>query len=53
MKSDWREHLEGEFQAARATSRTRPTGWTAMVGPSKADNEDERRRGKTAVPMKR
>ena len=29
MKADWRARLEAEFEAARATSRTRPTGSTA------------------------
>jgi 2-oxoglutarate dehydrogenase E1 component len=53
MKSDWREHLEAEFQAGD-NYKPNKADWLdgAWSGLSKADNEDERRRGKTAVPMK-
>jgi len=53
MKSDWRENLEVEFQAGD-TFKPNKADWLdgKWSGLSKADNEDERRRGKTAVPMK-
>ncbi len=53
MKSDWREHLEVEFQAGD-NFKPNKADWLdgKWSGLSKADNEDERRRGKTAVPMK-
>jgi 2-oxoglutarate dehydrogenase E1 component len=53
MKADWREHLEIEFQAGDSYKPNK-ADWLdgKWSGLSKADNEDERRRGKTAVPMK-
>ena len=53
MKADWREHLEVEFEAGE-TYKPNKADWLdgKWSGLSKADNEDERRRGKTAVPMK-
>jgi len=53
MKADWRENLEVEFQAGE-TYKPNKADWLdgKWSGLSKADNEDERRRGKTAVPMK-
>ncbi|WP_421856242.1 2-oxoglutarate dehydrogenase E1 component [Oricola sp.] len=53
LKSDWRENLEIEFQAGDAYKPNK-ADWLdgAWSGLSKADNQDERRRGKTAVPMK-
>ncbi|MCI5074990.1 2-oxoglutarate dehydrogenase E1 component [Oricola sp.] len=53
MKSDWRETLEVEFQAGDSFKPNK-ADWLdgKWSGLSKADNQDERRRGKTAVPMK-
>ena len=53
MKADWREHLEVEFEAGE-TFKPNKADWLdgKWSGLSKADNEDERRRGKTAMPMK-
>jgi hypothetical protein len=55
MKSDWRAHLEGgirqaatELQAKQGRLARRRNG----PGLRTADNEDEQRRGKTAVPIK-
>ena len=40
-------------RSASTTGPTRPTGWTAPGrGCRTADNQDEQRRGKTAVPVK-
>ncbi len=53
MKADWRAHLEAEFEAGQSY-RPNKADWLdgAWSGLRTADNEDEQRRGKTAVPMK-
>ncbi|TCD15935.1 2-oxoglutarate dehydrogenase E1 component [Oricola cellulosilytica] len=53
MKSDWREHLEVEFEAGDSYKPNK-ADWLdgKWSGLSKADNQDERRPGKTAVSMK-
>ncbi len=53
LKTDWREHLEGEFQSGE-NYKPNKADWLdgRWSGLAKADNEDERRRGKTAVPVK-
>jgi 2-oxoglutarate dehydrogenase E1 component len=48
MKAAFQARLNAEFEAAKTTSPTRPTGWTA-AGPAsnaKAPNQ----RGETAIP---
>jgi len=53
MKADWRVHLEAEFEAGQAY-RPNKADWLdgAWSGMRTADNQDEQRRGKTAVPLK-
>jgi 2-oxoglutarate dehydrogenase E1 component len=53
MKADWRAHLEVEFEAGQAY-RPNKADWLdgAWSGLRTADNQDEQRRGKTAVPAK-
>src|SRR5262249_41516451 len=53
MKADWRAHLEAEFEAGQAYSPNK-ADWLdgAWSGLRTADNQDEQRRGKTAVPVK-
>jgi 2-oxoglutarate dehydrogenase E1 component len=53
MKADWRARLEGEWETGQAY-RPNKADWLdgAWTGLRKADNEDEQRRGKTAVPAK-
>ena len=53
MKSKWRERLEIEFEAGQSYKPNK-ADWLdgAWSGLRTADNADEQRRGKTAVPMK-
>jgi 2-oxoglutarate dehydrogenase E1 component len=53
MKADWRAHLEAEFEAGQ-NYRPNKADWLdgAWTGLRTADNQDEQRRGKTAVPVK-
>ncbi|MDZ5699256.1 2-oxoglutarate dehydrogenase E1 component [Chelativorans sp. M5D2P16] len=53
MRDGWRAHLEAEFEAGQSY-RPNKADWLDGVwsGLRKADNEDEQRRGKTAVPVK-
>ncbi len=53
MKADWRQKLEGEFEAGQSYKPNK-ADWLdgAWAGLRTADNADEQRRGKTAVPMK-
>jgi 2-oxoglutarate dehydrogenase E1 component len=53
MKADWREKLETEFEAGQAYKPNK-ADWLdgQWSGLRKADNADELRRGKTAVPVK-
>ncbi len=53
MKADWRAKLESEFEAGQSYKPNK-ADWLdgAWSGLRKADNEDEQRRGKTAVPVK-
>ena len=53
MRADWRANLETEFEAGQAYKPNK-ADWLdgAWSGLKKADNEDEQRRGKTAVPLK-
>lgn len=53
MKADWRAHLEAEFEAGQAY-RPNKADWLdgAWSGLRTADQQDELRRGKTAVPAK-
>ncbi|GAB1580192.1 2-oxoglutarate dehydrogenase E1 component [Phyllobacterium phragmitis] len=53
MKADWRSRLESEFEAGQSYKPNK-ADWLdgAWSGLRKADNEDEQRRGKTAVPVK-
>ncbi|MEX0343393.1 MAG: 2-oxoglutarate dehydrogenase E1 component [Rhizobiaceae bacterium] len=53
MKADWREHLEAEFEAGNSYKPNK-ADWLdgAWSGIRLADNQDEQRRGKTAMPMK-
>ncbi|QBK29167.1 2-oxoglutarate dehydrogenase E1 component [Roseitalea porphyridii] len=53
MKTDWREHLEIEFQAGE-DYKPNKADWLdgKWSGLQRADNQDERRRGKTNVPLK-
>jgi 2-oxoglutarate dehydrogenase E1 component len=52
-KADWRAHLETEFEVGQAY-RPNKADWLdgAWSGLRTADNQDEQRRGKTAVPVK-
>ena len=53
LRSQWREHLEAEFEAGQAYKPNK-ADWLdgAWSGLRTADNQDEQRRGKTAVPVK-
>ncbi|MEP9374630.1 2-oxoglutarate dehydrogenase E1 component [Mesorhizobium sp. KR1-2] len=53
MKADWRANLEAEFEAGQAYKPNK-ADWLdgAWSGLRAADNQDELRRGKTAVPVK-
>ncbi|MCT8997888.1 2-oxoglutarate dehydrogenase E1 component [Chelativorans intermedius] len=53
MKTDWRSYMEAEFEAGQSYKPNK-ADWLdgAWSGLRKADNEDEQRRGKTAVPVK-
>ncbi len=53
MKADWRSHLDAEFEAGQAYKPNK-ADWLdgAWSGMRTADNQDEQRRGKTAVPVK-
>ena len=53
MRADWRGHLETEFEAGQAYKPNK-ADWLdgAWSGLRAADNQDELRRGKTAVPVK-
>jgi 2-oxoglutarate dehydrogenase E1 component len=53
MRAEWRSHLEAEFEAGQSYKPNK-ADWLdgAWSGLRKADNEDEQRRGKTAVPVK-
>jgi 2-oxoglutarate dehydrogenase E1 component len=53
MKADWRAHLEQEFESGQSYKPNK-ADWLDGVwsGMRVADNQDEQRRGKTAVPMK-
>ncbi|MBL0374078.1 2-oxoglutarate dehydrogenase E1 component [Rhizobium sp. KVB221] len=53
MKADWRAHLEQEFEAGQAYKPNKADWLDGLwSGLRTADNADEQRRGKTAVPMK-
>ncbi|WP_378946888.1 2-oxoglutarate dehydrogenase E1 component [Mesorhizobium sp. ANAO-SY3R2] len=53
MRADWRANLEAEFEAGQAYKPNK-ADWLdgAWSGLRAADNQDELRRGKTAVPVK-
>ncbi|MBX3570665.1 MAG: 2-oxoglutarate dehydrogenase E1 component [Rhizobiaceae bacterium] len=53
LRGDWRARLETEFEAGQAY-RPNKADWLdgAWSGLRSADNQDEQRRGKTAVPLK-
>jgi 2-oxoglutarate dehydrogenase E1 component len=53
MKADWRAHLEMEWEVGQSY-RPNKADWLdgAWSGLRTADNQDEQRRGKTAVPVK-
>ncbi len=53
MRADFRNHLEEEFESGQAY-RPNKADWLdgAWSGLRTADNQDEQRRGKTAVPVK-
>ena len=53
MKADWRANLEQEFEAGQSYKPNK-ADWLdgQWSGLRAADNADEQRRGKTAVPMK-
>jgi 2-oxoglutarate dehydrogenase E1 component len=53
MKADWRARLDGEWETGQSYMPNK-ADWLdgAWTGLRKADNEDEQRRGKTAVPAK-
>ncbi|MCO5064341.1 MAG: 2-oxoglutarate dehydrogenase E1 component [Rhizobiaceae bacterium] len=53
MKADWRAHLEAEWEAGQAYKPNK-ADWLdgAWSGLRSADQQDELRRGKTAVPVK-
>ena len=53
MKADWRAHLEAEWEVGQAYKPNK-ADWLdgAWSGLRTADNQDEQRRGKTAVPVK-
>ena len=53
MREDWRNYLEGEFDAGK-NYKPNKADWLdgAWSGLKVADNEDEIRRGKTGIPKK-
>ncbi|MDP2120252.1 MAG: 2-oxoglutarate dehydrogenase E1 component [Hoeflea sp.] len=53
MKADWRAHLEAEFDIGQSYKPNK-ADWLdgQWSGLRTADNQDEQRRGKTAVPLK-
>ncbi|MBA1145301.1 2-oxoglutarate dehydrogenase E1 component [Mesorhizobium neociceri] len=53
MKADWRAHLESEWEVGQHYKPNK-ADWLdgAWSGLRTADNQDEQRRGKTAVPVK-
>ncbi|MGD9913340.1 MAG: 2-oxoglutarate dehydrogenase E1 component [Rhizobiaceae bacterium] len=53
MRADWRAHLEAEWEIGQAYKPNK-ADWLdgAWSGLRTADNQDEQRRGKTAVPAK-
>ena len=53
MKADWRAHLESECEVGQQYKPNK-ADWLdgAWSGLRTADNQDEQRRGKTAVPVK-
>ncbi|WP_274627142.1 2-oxoglutarate dehydrogenase E1 component [Arvimicrobium flavum] len=53
MRAEWRAHLETEFEVGQSYKPNK-ADWLdgAWTGLRTADNQDEQRRGKTAVPMK-
>jgi len=53
LKAEWRSRLEAEFEAGQSYKPNK-ADWLdgAWSGLRTADNEDEQRRGKTAVPVK-
>ena len=53
LRADWRARLEEEFEAGQAY-RPNKADWLdgAWSGLRTADNQDEQRRGKTAMPVK-
>ncbi|WEX09898.1 2-oxoglutarate dehydrogenase E1 component [Chelativorans sp. AA-79] len=53
MRAEWRSTLEAEFEAGQSYKPNK-ADWLdgAWSGLKKADDEDEQRRGKTAVPVK-
>ena len=53
MRADWRAHLEAEWDVGQAYKPNK-ADWLdgAWSGLKKADDQDELRRGKTAVPLK-
>ena len=53
MKTDWRAHLEAEWEVGQHYKPNK-ADWLdgAWSGFRTADNQDEQRRGKTAVPVK-
>ncbi|MDX8467820.1 2-oxoglutarate dehydrogenase E1 component [Mesorhizobium sp. VK23B] len=53
MRADWRAHLEAEFEVGQSYKPNK-ADWLdgAWSGLRTADNQDEQRRGKTAVPVR-
>ncbi|RWA60110.1 2-oxoglutarate dehydrogenase E1 component [Mesorhizobium sp.] len=53
MRSDWRAHLESEWEVGQSYKPNK-ADWLdgAWSGLRTADNQDEQRRGKTAVPLR-
>ncbi|MDG4885129.1 2-oxoglutarate dehydrogenase E1 component [Mesorhizobium sp. WSM4884] len=53
MRADWRAHLESEFEVGQSYKPNK-ADWLdgAWSGLRTADNQDEQRRGKTAVPVR-
>ncbi|HEV2896377.1 MAG TPA: 2-oxoglutarate dehydrogenase E1 component [Pseudaminobacter sp.] len=53
MKADWRAHLESEWEVGQSYKPNK-ADWLdgAWTGLRTADNQDEQRRGKTAMPLK-
>lgn len=53
LKADWRAHLESEWEVGQSYKPNK-ADWLdgAWSGLRTADNQDEQRRGKTAVPVK-